>query len=324
MGHILEVYDNGNCNGFPFASMEINGRIYDFYPNGNCNGCPLWSMEKTDRYTEVYEWPGRNCIPCNYFKYVPPGRWGGKYGGVEFYPNGNGNGIPEFFFSFCSENKVVFYPTGNTCGIPNIAYFEKCGRTVYFYPNGNGNGNPTATIDKVDDIKDVIDLVFYLFIPHGQKYRPNEVIRTDTRSTDYGSGNGRNSRSSSSNGSNSCSSNDHDDTLSGRMDPDRDSEDYLEKDIDFDLKWRDDADFDFGPGCTSSRSQTVRSGWNVFPHRGTRMGHIVGGFAKPLSGAGGGFDVPDWIEPLFKFIVLIGVLAAAYWALKRFYVFFFE
>lgn len=203
MGHILEVYDNGNCNGSPFASMEIVGDMCKFYPNGNANGIHIWSMRKTDNDTEVYSQPGLNGTPYNYFKYVPPGRWGGAYGAVEFYPNGNANGIPEYFFSFRSEDEVVFYPTGNANGIPDIAYFELCGRTVYYYPNGNGNGSPTATIAGVYDIREVIELVFYLFIPHGRGYRPSDEIRTDTGSTDYGPGSGIDSDSYSDSGGSS-------------------------------------------------------------------------------------------------------------------------
>jgi hypothetical protein len=221
MGHILEIYDNGNCNGFPFATMKFEGRKCEFYPNGNCNGMPIWSMIKTDRCTEVYRQPGMNGFPFNYFKYVPPGRWGGAHGAVEFYPNGNGNGIPEYFFSFRGENAVVFYPTGNANGIPDIAYFEKSGRTVYFYPNGNGNGFPTATIDRVDDIREVIELVFYLFIPHGRRYRPNEQIRTDSGSTVYRSGSGGSGSGSTGNrggGSGSGSTGNRDNADRGRAD----------------------------------------------------------------------------------------------------------
>jgi hypothetical protein len=196
MGHILEIYDNGNCNGFPFASVKVTGTHYDFYPNGNCNGLPVWTMVKTDRYTEVYELPGRNCFPSNYFKSIPPGRWGGAHGAVGFYPNGNGNGMPVYYFSFRSENEVVFYPTGNANGIPDIAYFVKRGRTVYFYPNGNGNGFPTATIAGANDIREVIELVFYFFIPHGRRYRPREEIRTENRASASSSGGGSSGSSS--------------------------------------------------------------------------------------------------------------------------------
>ena len=216
MGHILEIYDNGNCNGFPFATVKISGTHYDFYPNGNCNGLPVWTMVKTDRYTEVYELPGRNCLPSNYFKSIPPGRWGGAHGAVGFYPNGNGNGIPEYFFSFRSENEVVFYPTGNANGIPDIAYFVKRGRTVYFYPNGNGNGMPTATIAGANDIREVIELVFYFFIPHGRRYRPRKEIRTENRASASSSGGGSSGSSSGRGGSGSSSGRDNADR--GRAD----------------------------------------------------------------------------------------------------------
>ena len=63
----IRAYSNGNCNGFPFASMEISGTTRMMYNNGNCNGIHEWSMKKTDRCTEVYEKPGLNGIPYNYF-----------------------------------------------------------------------------------------------------------------------------------------------------------------------------------------------------------------------------------------------------------------
>ena len=171
MGY-LKVYDNGNCNAFPYASMTIDERgVCKFYPNGNCNGIHIWSMQKTSRYTEVYRQPGLNGIPDNYFQYISPGRRGGPHGGVAFYPNGNGNGIPIYFFSFLGDNAVEFYPNGNGNGIPEL-YFEQCNRTVYYYPNGNGNGIPIYTIDDVNDIRDVIELVFYLFIPQGAQFCP--------------------------------------------------------------------------------------------------------------------------------------------------------
>ena len=145
MGY-LKVYDNGNCNAFPYATMTIDERgVCKFYPNGNCNGIHIWSMRKTSRYTEVYRQPGLNGIPDNYFEYVPPGRFGGQYGGIRFYPNGNGNGIGVYFFSFKGNNAVEFYPTGNSNGTPE-AYFEKQGRTVYYYQNGNGNGIPISPL----------------------------------------------------------------------------------------------------------------------------------------------------------------------------------
>ena len=171
MGY-LTVYDNGNCNGMPYASMKIDRGVCEFYPNGNCNGIHIWSMRKTSRYTEVYRQPGLNGIPDNYFEYISPGRFGGLHGGVEFYPNGNGNGTPVFFFSFKGDDAVEFYPTGNANGTPE-AFFEQRGRTVYYYQNGNGNGIPIYTIGNVNDIRDVVELVFYLFIPQGIPYCPS-------------------------------------------------------------------------------------------------------------------------------------------------------
>jgi hypothetical protein len=45
-------------------------------------------------------------------------------------------------------------------------YFEKRGHMVTFYPNGNGNGIPVYSFDGADDVRDVIEWVFYLYIPH--------------------------------------------------------------------------------------------------------------------------------------------------------------
>ena len=56
----IKAYNNGNCNGFPFASMEISGTMRKMYNNGNCNGIHEWSMRKTDRCTEVYAQAGLN------------------------------------------------------------------------------------------------------------------------------------------------------------------------------------------------------------------------------------------------------------------------
>ena len=84
---------------------------------------------------------------------------------MEFYPNGNGNGIPTFFFKFRGSDAVEVYPNGNGNGIPEW-YFEKRGHRVEFYPNGNGNGIPVYSFDGVDDVRDVIEWVFYLYIPH--------------------------------------------------------------------------------------------------------------------------------------------------------------
>jgi len=212
MGY-LTVYDNGNCNGIPYASMKIERGVCEFYPNGNCNGIHIWSMRKTSGYTEVYRQPGLNGIPDNYFKYIPPGRWGGTYGGVQFYPNGNGNGISVYFFSFKGDNAVEFYPNGNGNGIPDI-YFEKCGRTVYYYPNGNGNGIPIYTVDGVNDIRDVIELVFYLFIPQGIPYCPSGP--SDQWRHGYSTSS---SYSASSSSSNTSSYNSGSSGVSGRQNP---------------------------------------------------------------------------------------------------------
>ena len=171
MGIVLTAYNNGNCNGMPYASMKIEGTRCEFYPNGNCNGIHIWSMRKSGRCTEVYSRPGQNGFPFNYFQYIGPGRFGGRSGGVQFYPNGNGNGMPVYFFSFRGDNAVEFYPNGNGGGMPE-AYFEKRGRMVTYYPNGNGNGMPICAIDGANDVRDAIELVFYLFIPQGRRLCP--------------------------------------------------------------------------------------------------------------------------------------------------------
>lgn len=79
------AYNNGNCNGFPFASMQARRGCLEIYENGNCNGFPVLSLRKSAR-------------------------------GCEFYPNGNCNGIPE------------------------------------------------KSVSGVDDLHDVIEFMFYLFI----------------------------------------------------------------------------------------------------------------------------------------------------------------
>jgi hypothetical protein len=73
--------------------------------------------------------------------------------------------MPVYFFSFRGDNAVEFYPNGNGGGMPE-AYFEKRGRMVTYYPNGNGNGMPICAIDGAGDVRDVIEWVFYLYIPH--------------------------------------------------------------------------------------------------------------------------------------------------------------
>ena len=107
--------------------------------------------------TALWGQAGLNGMPYNYFKY------GSR--GVEFYPNGNGNGMPTFYFKFRGANAVEVYPNGNGNGMPEW-YFEKRGRMVLFYPNGNGNGFPIYSFDDVNDVRDVIEWVFYLYIPH--------------------------------------------------------------------------------------------------------------------------------------------------------------
>ena len=54
MGYI-KVYRNGNCNGFPFASMEIAGSTCMFYDNGNCNGIPEQSVSGVEDIRDVIE-----------------------------------------------------------------------------------------------------------------------------------------------------------------------------------------------------------------------------------------------------------------------------
>ena len=111
-------------------------------------------------------------MPYNYFRYSDRG--------VEFYPNGNGNGMPVYYFSFGpfrtastqGRDAVGFYPNGNANGMP-VYFFRKSGRMVEFFPNGNANGMPTRAINGVNDIREVIELVFYLFIPQGREHRPN-------------------------------------------------------------------------------------------------------------------------------------------------------
>ena len=73
--------------------------------------------------------------------------------------------MPTFFFKFRGSNAVEVYPNGNGNGMPQW-YFEKRGHMVTFYPNGNGNGMPVYSFDGVDDVRDVIEWVFYLYIPH--------------------------------------------------------------------------------------------------------------------------------------------------------------
>ena len=112
-------------------------------------------MRKNSRECFVYQQPGMNGIPCNYFKY------GSR--GVEFYPNGNGGGIPTCYFKFRGSSAVEFYPNGNGGGIPT-KYFEKRGSRILFYNNGNGNGFPEYSFDKVNDIREVIEWAYYLYI----------------------------------------------------------------------------------------------------------------------------------------------------------------
>ena len=119
-----------------------------------------------------------------------------------------------------------------------------------------------------------------------------------------------------------------DDTAGRRMesrgDSDGDSGDSFGEDFDFGPpgstashdRGNDDAD---RRGCAPDCTQA-----EVYPVRNTRNGDIVGGTAKPLSGPGGGCDVPDCVATLLKLLVAIVVLVAVYWALKRFNVFFSE
>ena len=94
------------------------------------------------------------CVPEEYFRYTSRG--------VEFYPNGNGNGMPTWFFDVKGQT-VYVYDNGNGNGMPKWTIRKK-GRIAEFYRNGNCNGIPEEAVSGVDDVRDAIEFMFYLVI----------------------------------------------------------------------------------------------------------------------------------------------------------------
>jgi hypothetical protein len=78
------------------------------------------------------------------------------------YHSGNCNGFP---FASMRERRgyLELYDNGNCNGIPKWS-MRKSSRCCEFYPNGNCNGIPEKSVSGVDDLRDVIEFMFYLFI----------------------------------------------------------------------------------------------------------------------------------------------------------------
>ena len=49
------AYQNGNCNGMPYASMTTQRGYHVIYDNGNCNGMPELSVKGALNVCDVLE-----------------------------------------------------------------------------------------------------------------------------------------------------------------------------------------------------------------------------------------------------------------------------
>ena len=58
---------------------------------------------------------------------------------------------------------VAIYDNGNGNGFPKWSVRQN-GSIAEFYPNGNCNGIPELSVKGADDLRDVLEFVFYLFI----------------------------------------------------------------------------------------------------------------------------------------------------------------
>ena len=78
------------------------------------------------------------------------------------YKSGNCNGMP--YASMTSQRGyLVVYDNGNCNGMPFWS-MKKSSRCCEVYPNGNCNGIPELAVKGAEDLRDVLEFMFYLFI----------------------------------------------------------------------------------------------------------------------------------------------------------------